>query len=140
VSVWQSETTLPSGHLLPASGFGFQQQHRLCTRDFVAVLRGGRLLRGNGISVLLGGSDAGQSRLGLIVPKRILQRAVDRNRVKRVLREWFRHSRERLAGRDCVIRLTPARTKGPAIKLNDGSLLAELERIMPRKAVQSVGV
>lgn len=106
----------------------------------MAVLRGGKLLRGNGISVLLGGSNSGQARLGLIVPKRILQRAVDRNRVKRVLREWFRHSRERLAGRDCVIRLTPARIKGPAIKVDSTSLLAELERIMPREAVRSVGV
>lgn len=106
----------------------------------MAVLRGGKLLRGNGISVLLGGSVSGEARLGLIVPKRILQRAVDRNRVKRVLREWFRHGRTRLAGRDCVIRLTPASTKGPAVKVDGVSLLAELERIVPREAVRSVGV
>jgi len=112
----------------------------LCTRDFVAVLRGGRLLRGNGISLLLGGDDSGQARLGLIVPKRIVQRSVDRNRVKRVLREWFRHNRQRLSGRDCVIRLTPSRTKSPAIKMDSGSLLAELERIVSRAVVRSVVV
>ena len=125
---------------MPGPGLGFHQRHRLCTRDFVAVLRGGKLLRGNGMSVLLGDSVSGEARLGLIVPKRILQRAVDRNRVKRVLREWFRHSRTRLAGRDCVIRLTPARTKGPAVKADGVSLLAELERIVPREAVRSVEV
>lgn len=139
MSGWRSEIA-PSGDHLPGPGLEFRQQHRLCTRDFVVVLRAGRLLRGNGISVLLGGSNSGQGRLGLIVPKRILQRAVDRNRVKRVLREWFRHSRERLAGRDCVIRLlTPARAKGPAGKVDGASLLAELERIVPREAVRNVG-
>ena len=134
-SVWLSEIAPTSGDHLPGSELGFHQRHRLCTRDFVAVLRGGRLLRGNGISVLIGGNGPGDARLGLIVPKRILRRAVDRNRVKRVLREWFRHSRSRLAGRDCVIRLTPVRIKGEAASMDCAALLAELERIVPAKGV-----
>lgn len=45
------------------------------------------------------------SRLGLVVGKKQLKRAVDRNRVKRVLREVFRRQRSRLPCCDLVVRL-----------------------------------
>jgi ribonuclease P protein component len=61
-------------------------------------------------------------RLGLIVPKRLLSRAVDRNRVRRLLREWFRNNQGRLDGRDLVVRLS-ARPTDPR------SLLAEVTRL-----------
>jgi len=46
------------------------------------------------------------ARLGLIVGKRQLKRAVDRNRVKRALRETFRINRSRLPAMDIVVQLT----------------------------------
>jgi ribonuclease P protein component len=49
------------------------------------------------------------ARLGLVVGKRAVRRAVDRNRVKRVLREEYRRTREGLARLDIVIQVT-----GPA--------------------------
>jgi len=42
------------------------------------------------------GSD--QSRLGLAIAKKRAKRAVDRNRIKRVARESFRHTRVRVHG------------------------------------------
>lgn len=45
------------------------------------------------------------SRLGMIVPKKLLAKAVARNRVKRLLREWFRQHQENLAGLDIIARL-----------------------------------
>jgi ribonuclease P protein component len=48
----------------------------------------------------------GFCRLGLIVPKRVFPRAVDRSRAKRIFREWFRARQERLGARDVLIRLT----------------------------------
>ena len=48
----------------------------------------------------------GIPRLGLIVPKRIFPRAVDRNRMKRVLRELFRARQARVGSRDILIRVT----------------------------------
>lgn len=55
------------------------------------------------------------ARLGLIVGKRQLSRAVDRNRVKRCVRESFRASRAGLPALDVVVRL--ARTPEPGTDL-----------------------
>ena len=45
------------------------------------------------------------ARLGLIVGKRQAKRAVDRNRIKRALRESFRSRRSTLPGVDIVVQL-----------------------------------
>jgi ribonuclease P protein component len=51
------------------------------------------LSRKNGLS---------HSRLGLAIAKRQIRRAVDRNRLKRLIRECFRHNHESLAGFDII--------------------------------------
>lgn len=43
------------------------------------------------------------ARLGLSIAKKILNRAVDRNRFKRLARDFFRVNRAKLAQRDFVI-------------------------------------
>jgi ribonuclease P protein component len=43
------------------------------------------------------------ARLGLVVAKKHLKRAVDRNRFKRLVRESFRSHQEQLAGLDVVV-------------------------------------
>ncbi len=43
------------------------------------------------------------ARLGLAVPKRQINRAVMRNRIKRIIRESFRYNQTRLAGLDLVV-------------------------------------
>ncbi|HXX71520.1 MAG TPA: ribonuclease P protein component [Candidatus Acidoferrum sp.] len=78
---------------------------RLGTTDIAALLAGGPALRRNGFSVLLRANAFGVPRLGLIVPKRVFPRAVDRNRMKRVLRELFRAQQARLGSRDILIRV-----------------------------------
>lgn len=44
----------------------------------------------------------------MVVPKRLLSRAVDRNRVKRIVRERFRLAQGQIAGHDWLVRLTRA--------------------------------
>ncbi len=44
-----------------------------------------------------------QSRLGLAIAKKRAKRAVDRNRIKRIARESFRHNRVRLHSFDVVV-------------------------------------
>lgn len=53
-------------------------------------------------------STTGQARLGLIVGKRHCPRAVDRNRLKRLVRETFRVRRRHLPALDIVIQLVRA--------------------------------
>ncbi len=43
------------------------------------------------------------ARLGVIVAKRVMKRAVDRNRVRRLIRESFRHHQQSLSGLDIVV-------------------------------------
>lgn len=49
--------------------------------------------------------QTGEPRLGMIVGKRQLPRAVDRNRIKRLIRDSFRKARARLPGFDIVVQL-----------------------------------
>ena len=46
----------------------------------------------------------GHARLGIVVAKRLAQRAVTRNMIKRIARELFRRSES--SSMDCIIRLT----------------------------------
>lgn len=48
-------------------------------------------------------SQVPQARLGIVVGKRNVKLAVDRNKLKRVIREFFRHEQELLAGMDVVV-------------------------------------
>ncbi len=66
----------------------FSDAIKLSDRYFVVLYRPGR---GRG------------ARLGLAIAKKRLRRAVDRNRVKRLVRERFRHWRARLGSRDLVV-------------------------------------
>lgn len=48
-------------------------------------------------------NEQGAPRLGLVVARKTLRRAVDRNRIKRVVRESFRLHRADLPPRDIVV-------------------------------------
>ena len=65
------------------------------------------------------------ARLGLIVGKRQLKRAVDRNRVKRVLRETFRVRRAILPAYDIVVQLAD-RPRGESVSGEAASIWPRL--------------
>ena len=68
------------------------------------------------------------ARIGLVIGKRAVRRAVDRNRAKRVLRETFRTRRLELPCVDIVVQLTgPA--EGTDLREVFGRLLDELRKI-----------
>ena len=75
------------------------------------------------------------ARIGIITGRRAARRAVDRNRVKRIVREAFRKVRHGLGGRDIVVQLRRAPTAAEfgRIAAEIGKLLEELAR-EPRNA------
>jgi ribonuclease P protein component len=63
------------------------------------------LLRGNPSESPANGPLIALPRLGLVIPKRLVRRAVLRNVIKRQAREAFRHQGTALPGVDLVVRL-----------------------------------
>ncbi|NNC24038.1 ribonuclease P protein component [Salinisphaera sp. USBA-960] len=110
----------------------FPRRRRLTTgRDYRRVFAERDRIPGRFFVLALApGTDA---RLGLAVGKRYCRRAVDRNRVKRVAREWFRRRLVYLDGLEIVCSVR----RGVTTASND-ALYADLERL-GRRAVQRAG-
>lgn len=66
-------------------------------------------------------------RLGLAVSRKVDKRAVERNRLRRLIREWFRHRQHGLRGGDLVVVGKPA-----ARGLDPSRIFAELDAIARR--------
>lgn len=72
-------------------------------------------------------TSLGRPRLCLGIPRRHVCRAVDRNRVKRIIRDSFRHSREGLPSLDILIM-----TRFPLHTVEAQKLRASLARLWNR--------
>ncbi|PCI48280.1 MAG: ribonuclease P protein component [Moraxellaceae bacterium] len=86
-------------------GFGFSKQLRLNTpKDYQRVFNDVQLKSGEKAFLCLAkANDLAYPRLGLIAPKKHLKLAVDRNRVKRIVRDSFRLNQHDLVGLDIVV-------------------------------------
>lgn len=84
--------------------FGWHKKLRK-TDEFSSVFHFCCNRRGRLLDVGAGPNSLGIARLGLIVPKKVIPTAVGRNRIKRLLREWFRQNQENLPGLDIIARL-----------------------------------
>lgn len=87
----------------------FPREARILTSEqFDKVFKNNTVrARAPGIVLLAIRNDVECSRLGLVVPKKVLKRAVWRNNVKRVVRETFRVSRGCLPNIDLVFIAKP---------------------------------
>lgn len=82
------------------------RQARLVVKaDFDRVFAENQRARTDYLTVMARPNAVGHPRLGMIVAKRLLVRAVDRNRVKRCVRESFRQVLADLPACDFVVRL-----------------------------------
>lgn len=84
---------------------GFAPEHRLLTPVQFKNVFDGATCKASGLNVLLLSrhNDLTHARLGLVIAKKNVRRAVDRNRVKRIARESFRHQRAELDNLDIVV-------------------------------------
>ena len=96
----------------------YRRSQRLGTAAIEEVLAKGKRVRAGPITAQVRANGLRLARLGLIIPKRQIPLAVDRNRIKRLLREWFRHRQIRLRGQDLVVRLV-APLKAPEVAIQD---------------------
>lgn len=72
-------------------------------------------------------NEAGGARLGLIAGRKAAPRAVDRNRGKRLIREWFRTAMTGLTGLDVIVQL-----RTPLRESDNDALRAELNDLLPK--------
>jgi ribonuclease P protein component len=66
--------------------------------EFRSVYEGGKRFDGRLMTAFIRRNEAGHHRLGITASKRVSRLAVDRNRMKRLLREMFRLSEASLLG------------------------------------------
>ena len=113
---------------LNTAGEGFPRQVRLDrSRDYQRVFRSATVRGRHGALRLSAVANRMHTaRLGLIVGKRALPRAHERNRARRVLRETFRRRRRGLPAMDIVVQVT-----GDA---SNGAYRASLEVLLSRIA------
>ncbi|WP_439134675.1 ribonuclease P protein component [Pseudomaricurvus sp.] len=76
--------------------------------DYQAVFNDARFKASHQNLLILSRSNAspvsgGVPRLGLVIAKKHIRLAVQRNRIKRILRETFRHHQQELGGIDAVV-------------------------------------
>jgi ribonuclease P protein component len=86
----------------------FARRYRLTkTDEFSSVFGFRRAIRGKLLMLHYQPRPAGQdtARLGLVVGKKLLKKAVDRNCLKRIVREQFRLRRADLPACDLIVRL-----------------------------------
>jgi len=79
-----------------------------------------------GYTFFLERRSSGPARLGLLVTRRHARRAVERNGVKRCIREAFRLEHEKLGSIDVLVRPPYGATPGPAMIERVRELLARL--------------
>lgn len=72
-------------------------------RQYPVFLQRASLIRLGGLYVHYAFNELGYSRLGVIVSKKVAGNNVNRNRIKRVIKEWFRLNQDRLGGHDVIV-------------------------------------
>ncbi len=116
----------------------FARRYRLTkTDEFSSVFGFRRAIRGKLLMLHYQPRPEGmtEARLGLVVGKKLLKHAVDRNRLKRIVREQFRLRRPALPVMDLVVRLAvkPLPLDGKQIAEDIIALFDKLQRPKPKR-------
>jgi ribonuclease P protein component len=117
---------------LPHFAFG-KRQRLLNGADFKRVFSRAERSSDRYFTVLMRTNDTGDARLGLAIAKKQVRRAVDRNRIKRIVRESFRHHKQELESMDCVV-MARRDTSAAANEELFASLQQHWKRLLKRHA------
>ena len=124
----------------------FSREKRLLTpRHFKAVFDSptGKV-PGKNLLLLARNNDLDHPRLGLVIGKKSVKLSVERNRLKRLMRESFRHHQDNLVGWDIVIiaRKGLGDVESPELIQHFGKLWKRLARSrpVPEAKTETVGV
>jgi len=99
------------------------------TDEYSSVFAFRRAIKGQYLIVHYRPNDLTTARMGVVVAKKLARRAVQRNLVKRIVREGFRRQRAELPCLDLVVRLN--RSIVGASRTNLHNDLADLLRRLP---------
>jgi ribonuclease P protein component len=110
----------PTAMLVSDSRRRWRKRQRLASDAVGQVLAEGRGRAAGPLRLQYRANGLGFARLAQVIPKRLAPRAVDRNRVRRIVREVFRIEQARWAGHDCVVRL-----RSPYVSADDLRALAQ---------------
>jgi ribonuclease P protein component len=101
----------------------------LLRREFIALSKSGRRIQNDHFIAYFSPNQHGRSRLGVTVTKKVGP-AVKRNRIKRLVREYFRLNRHRLAGNWDINIIAKRKITDFFSEAADRSLMNIFERIM----------
>ncbi len=93
---------------VPSAGveLGFRSEYRLRkTDEFSSVFAFRRTLRGKHFDLMHRPNSIASARIGVVIAKKFVSSAVNRNLIRRIVRESFRLSRSKLPQRDIVVRI-----------------------------------
>ena len=109
--------------------------------DFLALQRATGRWQGKHFALRWIESPQRFARLGLAVSRKVSKRAVDRNRIKRVVRESFRTQRDRLPAQDVLViaRSSAAATDNAALRADLELAWQKLEALKRTSAPGTIG-
>lgn len=111
----------------PEGRYAFKKNERLRRRsEFSALFKSGKRIHSEYLTVILSTNTSDVRRLGLVVGKKVRKEAVRRNRMKRLLREFFRLNKHRLSASQDI--LIVARKDFSFMKYRD--LCSKLEEVL----------
>lgn len=111
-----------------SAGERFTARHRLLSSaDFRRVFRQRRKVSARCASLHLAGNDLAHARLGITVSRKVSKKAVERNRIKRLVREYFRKNNVIVTGNDVVFTAYPG-----CAELSNKALVAQLDTLWQR--------
>ncbi len=112
---------------------GFSKKARLLTpADFDAAFKKGKRLGSGPLLAVIAANELGHPRIGFALAKRHAKTAVQRNRIRRQIRERFRLEAASLPAFDLVITL---RAKPPVLRPLEAQVVAEFFKALLKRCV-----